>query len=95
VAGNLLEGGQFGSLLGGPAALIVLGGTIGAGIVQFPLETCAAAVKALGPLLKKSAVSPAKLVDEIVGYADRARRDGIDRDVELRRRARDDDVRVR
>lgn len=77
LAGNLLEGGHVGSLVGGPAALIVLGGTIGASVVQFPLETCAAAAKALGPLLKKPAVSPAKLVDEIVEYADRARRDGI------------------
>jgi chemotaxis protein MotA len=77
LVGNALEGGHMGSMVGGPAALIVLGGTIGAVIVQFPGSTLFAAVRAAGGAFKKSAVNPAKLVDEIVDYANRARRDGI------------------
>jgi chemotaxis protein MotA len=77
LVGNALEGGHMGSMLGGPAALIVLGGTIGAVIVQFPGATLLGAMRAAGSTFKKAAVDPAKLVDEIVDYANRARRDGI------------------
>jgi chemotaxis protein MotA len=75
--GNLLEGGHIGSILGGPAALIVLGGTIGATLVQFPLDTVKQAVSGAGALFKKTGGDPHKLVDEIVEYANRARREGI------------------
>lgn len=77
LVGNYLEGGHATSLLGGPAAIIVLGGTIGAVIVQYPFATLTAAIKAAGGTFKKPAVDPAKIVDEIVDYANRARRDGI------------------
>ena len=75
--GNALEGGHFGSILGGSAAMIVLGGTIGAVIVQFPLATVKAAIIGLASTMKKSKHDPAKVVDEIVDYANRARKDGI------------------
>ncbi|MCU0684280.1 MAG: flagellar motor protein [Polyangiaceae bacterium] len=75
--GNLLEGGHISSIIGGPAALIVLGGTIGATMVQFPLDTVKEAVGAVGGLFKKNGGDPQKLVDEIVEYANRARREGI------------------
>jgi chemotaxis protein MotA len=77
LVGNALEGGHMGSMVGGPAALIVVGGTIGAVIVQFPGSTLLGAVSAAGSTFKKSKVDAAKLVDEIVDYANRARRDGI------------------
>jgi chemotaxis protein MotA len=75
--GNTLEGGHIHSILGGPAFMIVIGGTIGAVMVQFPLATCAASLKSAGALFKKSHTDLPKLVDEIVGYADKARRDGV------------------
>ena len=34
--GNLLEGGEIGSLINGPALIIVFGGTFGATLLQFP-----------------------------------------------------------
>ncbi len=37
VGGNFLEGGHVGSLLNGPAALIVVGGTLGAAFLQTPV----------------------------------------------------------
>jgi chemotaxis protein MotA len=77
LVGNSLEGGHLASMVGGPAALIVLGGTTGAVIVQFPLETVVASVKSVAGLFKKSSADPKKIVDEIVDYANRARRDGI------------------
>lgn len=75
--GNILEGGHLSSLLGGPAAMIVVGGTIGAVIVQFPFPTLTNSIKLAGALFKKPSVEPHKIVDEIVEYANRARRDGI------------------
>lgn len=77
LVGNMIEGGHIHSILGGPAFMIVIGGTIGAVIVQFPLPLCGAAVKAAGGLFKKSAHDPAKILDEIVDFAQKARKDGI------------------
>ncbi len=75
--GNMLEGGHMGSMVGGPAALIVLGGTIGAVLVQYPISTAVGACKAAGATFGKPPHDPAKLLDELVDYANRARRDGI------------------
>jgi chemotaxis protein MotA len=77
IGGNALEGGHLTSMLGGSAAIIVLGGTIGAVVVQFPGATLMGALGAVGTTFKKPAVESTKLVDEIVEYANRARRDGI------------------
>ena len=77
LVGNVLEGGHLRSILGGPAALIVVGGTIGAVMVQYPIPTLIAAVKAAGGTFKKPTQDGHKLIEEIVDYANRARRDGI------------------
>jgi chemotaxis protein MotA len=77
IVGNVLEGGHLGSLVGGPAAMIVIGGTIGAVMVQYPISTLLAALQAAGGTFKKPTHDGLKLIDEIVDYANRARRDGI------------------
>jgi chemotaxis protein MotA len=77
IIGNVIEGGHLGSLIGGPAFLIVVGGTIGAVIVQFPLAMCGAALKTAGGLIKRTKKDTAKLLEEIVDYAQKARKDGI------------------
>ncbi|MGA2450011.1 MAG: flagellar motor protein [Polyangiaceae bacterium] len=75
--GNVLEGGHITALIGGPAAMIVFGGTIGAVVVQYPTPMIFAALGAAGATFKKPKTDGAKLVEEIVDYANRARRDGI------------------
>lgn len=77
LAGNALEGGHMASLVGGPAAMIVLGGTIGAVLVQFPPATVKHALSSAADLFKTPKGDPAKLLDEIVDYANKARKDGI------------------
>ena len=77
LAGNVIEGGKLQSMLGGPAAMIVIGGTIGAVIVQFPFVTLKSAIAAAADAFKKSKLEPQKVLEEIVDYANRARRDGI------------------
>lgn len=75
--GNTLEGGHIGSIIGGPAALIVVGGTIGAVLVQYPFGTIATGLRLAGQTFKKPSVDAAKVIDEICEYANRARREGI------------------
>ncbi len=75
--GNALEGGHFGSILGASAAMIVLGGTIGAVLVQFPLATVKGSLVGMIGTLKKPKYDAGRLVEEIVDYANRARKDGI------------------
>lgn len=77
IVGNALEGGHVAAMVGGPAALIVVGGTIGAVMVQYPFSTLIGAIRAAGGTFKKPTIDGAKLVEEIVEYANRARRDGI------------------
>jgi len=75
--GNTIEGGHIGSIIGGPAFMIVVGGTIGAVIVQFPLATIKGALSGAMGTFKKMKNDPQKLIEEIVGYANLARKDGI------------------
>lgn len=77
LVGNILEGGHTASLVGIPALLIVLGGTIGAVMVQFPLAVCKDAMKAGFGLVKPPKRDPAKLVEELVTLAQLARKEGV------------------
>ena len=49
--GQALEGGNIGQLLQVTAAMIVFGGTMGAVIVSFPLETLISAIKHLKDII--------------------------------------------
>ena len=73
----ILEGGQPASLLNIPALLIVVGGT---GMATFA-STTMAGVKNIPRLYKKSfggpGVDPAAAIDQMVGLAEKARRDGL------------------
>lgn len=77
LGGSLMEGGKIQSILGASAAMIVLGGTLGAVIVQFPFVTLKGAITGAIGAMKKSKLDPQKVLDEVVDYANRARRDGI------------------
>ena len=77
ILGNVMEGGHLGSLVGGPAFIIVVGGTVGAVIVQFPLPIIAQALGQAKKLTQKQAVDPLRIVEQIVDFAQRARKDGI------------------
>lgn len=77
LAGLLLEGGKIAQILQPTAAMIVLGGTIGAVMVQFPLSTVAQAFKGLAHVFFDRAADPKRLIQELVRFALRARRDGI------------------
>ncbi len=75
--GNALEGGHLSALFQPTALLIVVGGTMGATLFGVPLKVFIEAVKALREVFLESKREPQKLIEELVEYAQKARRDGI------------------
>ena len=77
VSGNLLDGGALAPLLNAPAALVVFGGTIGAIILQTPLNILSRGVKILRWIIIPPKISPRARLDRILVISKTARRDGI------------------
>ncbi len=77
VGGLLLEGGRLSQVLQPTAAMIVFGGTTGAVLIQFPLPVVLEAIRRLGDVFIPRSYDPAAIVQELVRYANQARRKGI------------------
>jgi chemotaxis protein MotA len=77
LAGLLLEGGHLSQVLQPTAAMIVFGGTIGAILIQFPLYVVRDAVRRLIHIFQEPKRNPQLLIEEMVKYANQARRAGI------------------
>lgn len=77
VGGLLLEGGNLSQVLQPTAAMIVFGGTAGAVLIQFPLPTVLQAVKRLANVFREPKSDPRAIVQDLVRYANLARREGI------------------
>jgi len=77
LVGLFVEGGKLSQILQPTAAMIVFGGTLGAVMLQFPLRVVLAAFRKLGRVFFDNSKNPQELIGEIVGYAHKARKDGI------------------
>jgi chemotaxis protein MotA len=77
VGGLLLEGGRISQVLQPTAAMIVFGGTAGAVLIQFPLPVMVSAVRRLIHVFFQPKHNPGEMVQKLLGYANRARREGI------------------
>ncbi len=77
VAGLVLEGGNVKEILQPTAALIVFGGTLGAVMVTTPLSVLKRAAGALVSVFMEKKQSPGIIVEEVIGYATKARKNGI------------------
>jgi chemotaxis protein MotA len=77
VGGLLLEGGRISQVLQPTAAMIVFGGTAGAVLLQFPLPIVLSAVRRLAHVFFQPHRNPGGMVQELVRYANQARREGI------------------
>jgi chemotaxis protein MotA len=77
VAGLLMEGGHLGQILQPTAGLIVFGGTLGAVLLQFPLSTVIAAFRSLSHIFTAPRRQDMELIDQLVGFAHKARRQGV------------------
>jgi chemotaxis protein MotA len=75
--GQALEGGHAGSLAQATAAIIVLGGTLGATAVAFPMRDFVRGIKMVSRALRETKSDVAGLVQQIVELAGIARRDGV------------------
>jgi len=77
LAGLILEGGKIAQIIQPTAAMIVFGGTIGAVMIQFPLPVVIGASKGLVHVFFDKGQDPRRMIEELVGYANRARKEGI------------------
>jgi chemotaxis protein MotA len=77
ITGMTLEGGSIKEILQPTAALIVFGGTIGAVMITTPLGVLMRAVKAVMSVVIEKQQSPNAVIEEIIAYATKARKNGI------------------
>jgi chemotaxis protein MotA len=77
LGGLMLEGGNIFQILQPTAAMIVLGGTIGAVLVSYPLPLVKASFKRLSSVFREQRTDLEVVIQELVGYAHQARREGI------------------
>lgn len=77
LAGLLLEGGNLRQVVQPTAAMIVFGGTLGAVLLQFPLKVVAEAMRSLGSVFASPKHKPQLMIQQLVQYAQKARREGI------------------
>ena len=75
--GAILEGLHIGALIQPTAALIVVGGTFGATFIAFPLATIIQALKDVVKVLKPPAANHEAIIKEMIGYAAKARKNGL------------------
>jgi chemotaxis protein MotA len=75
--GLLLEGGNLGQILQPTAAMIVLGGTLGAVLIQYPLPVAVSSVKRLAQVFVEPQQDAQSRITLLVAYANKARREGI------------------
>jgi len=77
IAGLLLEGGNLGQILQPTAAMIVLGGTLGAVLIQFPLPVVILSAKDLSKVFFEKNNDAKDLIEQLIGFANKARKNGI------------------
>ncbi|MDP2271452.1 MAG: flagellar motor protein [Archangium sp.] len=77
LVGQKLEGGHAGSLLQLTAFMIVIGGTMGAVAVSYPLSEVKSGLKAFSLALKEKPNDIVPLMAQLVDLATVARRDGV------------------
>ncbi|MGH9413126.1 MAG: motility protein A, partial [Terriglobales bacterium] len=77
LAGLIMDGGNVAQLLQPTAALIVLGGTLGAVMLQFPLDVVLRAFSEVKKVFFYDEADLNALIERIIGFAQRARKEGI------------------
>jgi len=77
LGGLVLEGGKVSDIAQLTALMIVLGGTFGAVMVTTPLSVLVRAGKKLGAVFFESAEQPSELIEVMISYASKARKNSI------------------
>jgi chemotaxis protein MotA len=76
-AGMIMEGGSVGQITQPTAALIVLGGTSGAVMLQFPLSVFLAALKSIKTVFSSDGANGESVLHKLIEFANKARKSGI------------------
>jgi chemotaxis protein MotA len=77
IGGLVLDGGKISDIRQVTAAIIVLGGTLGAVMVTSPISALIRAAKGLKSVFFEEVIDMNAAVEEIVGYASKARKSSI------------------
>ena len=77
LTGLMLEGGKITDVAQFTAALIVLGGTLGAVMITTPMTVLLGAAKQVAGVFFEKTHSTEAVIEEIIGYATQARKQGI------------------
>ncbi len=77
IGGNIIEGGHLGALLNPSAAVIVLGGTLGAACLQTPWSVLRRCLKIAIWVFTPPPLSAAALLEDILLWSNIARREGL------------------
>jgi chemotaxis protein MotA len=77
LAGMMIEGGSIAQITQPTAAMIVIGGTVGAVMLQFPMNIFLAAIKAVVKVFMHKGASGEATLAQIVAFAIKARKSGI------------------
>lgn len=77
LGGLIMEGGQLKDVAQVTAALIVLGGTLGAVLVTTPQHALKGAIGQISALIMEPASTTDDLIEQIVDFASRARKHGL------------------
>src|SRR5580658_4952131 len=77
LGGLIMDGGKVSDVTQVTAAIIVLGGTLGAVMVTSPLSSLIAAAAGLKRVFFEDVINTEAAIDEIVGYATKARKSSL------------------
>lgn len=77
LGGNYLEGGHVSALLNGPAALIVIGGTLGAAFLQTPVTVFKRAMTIIRWIFFPPQIDLPGGIDRVVNWSMTARKEGL------------------
>lgn len=77
IGGNFIEGGHLDALLNGPAALIVIGGTVGAALLQSTLKTYIRSIGLLVWVFFPPDFRLQQIVEKVIDWSSIARREGL------------------
>jgi chemotaxis protein MotA len=75
--GQAIEGGSVLQILQPTAAMIVFGGTLGAVMISFPMSVLKQAASDLLHVFKEDNIQPNDVIDQVVRFTNKARREGI------------------
>lgn len=77
VGGNLLEGGHLDALMNGPAFIIVVGGTVGATLLQVPPAICNHSVRIIAWVFMPEKIHLQAQITKLVNWSTLARKEGL------------------